>query len=154
MIENPESLAGMSAAAAREYIFGFAATLKITEKEIRALEEEAAKWKNRVDLARSRASADLLAEAEKQVERIAARLEELQNEERGLKEQIETMRRQLPGLAARERSVDPDVLQQEILMALGSSDEEAATEAAFIKMEKEAASDAALSALKARMKEI
>lgn len=153
MIENPESLAGMSAAAAREYIFGFAATLKITEKEIRALEEEAAKWKNRVDLARSRASADLLAEAEKQVERIAARLEELQNEERGLKEQIETMRRQLPGLAARERSVDPDVLQQEILMALGSSDEEAATEAAFIKMEKEAASDAALSALKARMKE-
>lgn len=154
MIENPESLAGMSAAAAREYIFGFAATLKLTEKEIRALEEDAAKWKNRVDLARSRASADLLAEAEKQVERIAARLEELQNEERGLKEQIETMRRQLPGLAARERSVDPDVLQQEILMALGSSDEEAATEAAFIKMEKEAASDAALSALKARMKEI
>jgi len=154
MIENPESLAGMSAAAAREYIFGFAATLKLTEKEIRALEEEAAKWKNRVDLARSRASADLLAEAEKQVERIVARLEELQNEERGLKEQIETMRRQLPGLAARERSVDPDVLQQEILMALGSSDEEAATEAAFIKMEKEAASDAALSALKARMKEI
>jgi len=62
------------------------------------------------------------------------------------------MRRQLPGLAARERSIDPDLLEQELLMALGQTGEEAGTERAFQKLEKEKSADEALDALKARMK--
>ena len=146
------NLAGMSAARAKEYILGFIATLKLTEKEIRSLEDEAAKWKDRVALARSRGMDGLAAEAEKEAERINARLAGLQEEERTLKERIDFMRRQLPGLAARERSVDPDLLEQELLIALGSTEEEAGTERAFKKLEKDSAADAALEALKAKLK--
>ena len=152
MNQDFSNLAGMSAAAAKEYIFGFVATLKLTEKEIRTQEEEEAKWKGRVELARSRHMAGLLAEAEKEVERINTRLDDLRAEARVLTERIDSMRRQLPGLAARERSIDPDILEQELLMALGQTVEEVKTDKAFRELEKEHAADAALQALKARMK--
>ncbi|MCL2380679.1 MAG: chromosome partitioning protein [Treponema sp.] len=151
--QDPANLSGMSAAAAKEYIFGFIATLKLTEKERLALEDEAARWKGRVDLARSRGMADLLSGAEKEAERLYARLSALREEESALKGHIDAMRRQLPGLAARERSVDPDVLEQELLMALGRTEETAGTEKAFRELEKSAAADTALQALKAKMKE-
>jgi len=118
-MEQDSNLAGMNAAAAKEYILGFITTLKLTEKEIRSLEEEAAKWKGRVDLARSRGKDALLAEAGKEEERINTKLAGLKEEERELRERIAVMRRQLPGLAARERSIDTDILEQELLMALG-----------------------------------
>ena len=147
------NLAGMSAAAAKEYILGFITTLKLTEKEIQTLEAEAAKWKSRLDLARSSGAEDLLREAGKEAERINAKLADHREEARTLKGSIEAMRRQLPGLAARERSIDPDLLEQELLMALGRTEEEAETEKAFRRLEKDNATDAALEALKARMKD-
>ena len=150
---DSDMLAGMSAASAKEYIFGFIATLKLTEKEIFSLEEEAAKWKGRVDLARSRGANELLAEAEKEAERINARLTALRVEAESLKSSIDFMRRQIPGLAARERSIDPDLLEQELLIALGRTEEEAETDRSFRHLEKESAADAALEALKAKLKE-
>lgn len=146
-----DNLSGMSAAAAKEYIYGFITTLKLTEKEIRSLEEEAAKWKNRAELAISRGINDLRIEAEKEAEKANSKLAALREEERSLKEQISAMRRQLPGLAARERTIDADLLEQELLMALGSTEEEAKTERAFGKLEKENAVEAALEAIKAKM---
>jgi len=149
---NPDShLAGMNAAEAKEYILGFAATLKLTEKEISTLEEEAAKWKERADLARSRQSLDLLAGAEKETERITTRIEALRKEAQSLKDSIDSMRRQLPGVAARERNIDPDILEQELLMTLGQTGEEVKTEKAFRELERENTADAALEALKAKM---
>ena len=146
------NLAGMSAAAAKEYILGFITTLKLTEKEILSLEGEAAKWKDRAALARSRRAEDLLAAAEKEAKRTNAKLAGLREDERVLKDQIETMRRQLPGLAARERSVDPDLLEQELLCALGKTEEEVKTERAFQKLEKENSGNEALEKLKAKMR--
>jgi hypothetical protein len=61
------------------------------------------------------------------------------------------MRRQLPGLAARERSVDPDLLEQEfkILLGeeLGGGNEEKQVERKFDNLN----ADTALEALKAKM---
>ena len=145
-------LTGMSVTDAKEYILNFIATLKMTEKEISALEEEALKWKNRVDLARSKGMEAILAEAEREAEKVNAKLNGLLEEALSLKNGIADMRRQLPTLAAKERSVDPDLLEQELLMALGQTEEEAATEKAFRKLEKENAADSALEALKSRMK--
>ena len=150
---SEENLAGMSAAAAKEFILAYIATLKLTEKEIQSLEAEKAKWKSRVELARSHSRGDLLAEAEKEAERAESRLAVLREEERDLKERITAMQRQLPGLAARERSIDPDLLEQDLLMAAGLTQEQARTERAFRKLEKECEADAALEALKAKMKE-
>ena len=112
------SLAGMSAAEAKEYILALLTTLKMTEKE---------------------------------AERTNARLAGLREEERTLRERIEYVRKQLPALAARERSIDPDLLEQELLAALGRTEQEAETEKTIKKLEKERAADAALEELKARM---
>jgi len=149
---NSIKLDGMSVAAAKEYIFGLIATLKLTEKDIRSLEEESAKWKGRVELARSAGKDDLASEAEKEAQRAGEKLAGMREEERSLMEQIETIRKKLPGLAARERSIDADLLEQELLMALGKTGEEAETDRAFEKLEKKANADAALQALKERMK--
>jgi len=145
-------LDGMGAAAAKEYILGLITALKLTEKEIRSLEEHAAKWKGRVELARSGGKNDLASEAEKEAEKAEKEIAGLREEERSLKNQIEEARRQLPGLAARERSVDPDLLEQELLIALGQTEEEAETDRAFRKLEKESSADSALQALKEKLK--
>jgi phage shock protein A len=144
---------GMSAAAAKEYIFGLTATLKLTEKSIHSLEEEAVKWKGRVELARSGSKDDLISEAEREAQKVEEKLVGLREEEVSLRDQIEDVRKKLPGLAARERSVDPDLLEQKLLMALGKMGEEADTEKAFEKLEKDASADAALQALKEKMAE-
>jgi len=112
------NLMGMNLAEAKEYIFGFITTLKLTEKEIQSLEDEAAKWKSRAELARSKGIDDLLKGAEKEAEDISSKLATLREEEFSLKQQIAAIRRQLPGLAARERSIDADLLEQELLMLL------------------------------------
>ena len=150
--QNSTNLASMNAAAAKEYIHGFITTLKLTEKEIRSLEDDEVKWKSRVELARSRGMNDLLSEAEKEAERINVKLTGLKEEERTLRERITVMHRQLPGLAARERSIDPDLLEQELLMTLGLTEEEAGTERTFRKLEKENAAHEALEALKVKVK--
>ena len=139
----------------KEYILGLIATLKLTEKEISALADEAAKWKGRVDLARSLGKNDLLAEAEKEAERINTKLAGLREEEQTLKQNIDSMRQQLPrllpSLAAHERSIDADLLEQELLMALGRTEEEAKTERAFEKLEKDNAAETDLEALKEKL---
>jgi len=144
-------LDGMSAAAAKEYILSLITTIKLTEKEIRSLEEVAIKWKGRVELARSNGKNDLAFEAEKEAEKIEKKIAGLCEEKKFLKNQIEEIRRQLPGLAARERSIDADLLEQELLIALGQTEEEAETERAFKKLEKESEADSALQALKDKL---
>ncbi|GHV94406.1 hypothetical protein AGMMS50293_07260 [Spirochaetia bacterium] len=147
-------LSGMAPAAAKEYLFGFISTLKLTEKQAQDLDAELSKWTSRVALANSRGRLDLVQEAEQEVERIKSRQQQLIAEAGELKLQIEEMRRQLPLLAARERSIDPDLLEQELLMAAGylpGEEDKARSDRLFSDIEKEASADAALLALKAKM---
>lgn len=137
----------------KEEILALITTLKLTEKEIHSLEEEAGKWKKRAELAFSSGKEDLAASAESETKKINEKLAWLREEERSFRENIDALRRQLPGLAAKERSIDPDVLEQELLMALGCTEEETETEKAFRELEKESGAGAALEALKAKMKE-
>ena len=148
--EHPNNLAGMSAAEAKEYILGFVTTLKLTEKEIRSLESEAEKWKNRAELARSKESDELFCEAGKEAERITHKLVSLRAERDGLINQIDLVKKQLPALAAGERSIDPLLLEQELLTALGKTGEELKTDRAFRELEKEEKAAAALEELKGR----
>ena len=141
----------MNADRAKQDILAFITTLKLTEKEIHALEETAAKWKIRIELARCQGRDDLFAEAEKEAEKINTKLAELRGEVQSYKSQIETMRKQLPALAAGERSIDTDLLEQELLMALGKTEEEAAADRAFRELEKNNAADTALQAMKVKL---
>ena len=149
----PDLLTGMSAAQAKEYIFAVLTTLKLMEAEVCTLEEEEAKWKQRAELVRSKGTESLAASAEKEAERVIAKKTKLLAEAEYYKNEIEKIRKQLPGLAARERNIDPDLLQQELLMVLGCSEEEAAAEKTFRELEKNNNADAALEALKAKLKE-
>jgi phage shock protein A len=151
---SSDSLFGMDAAAAREYITGFISALKLTEKKLLELGEERKKWEDRAVLARSRGAGELAGEAEKEAGKVREREAALEGERGELEAQIARMKAQLPGLAARQRTVDPDLLEQELLMAAGyapGDEEKAGTERALEKLGNEARADAALEALKARM---
>ena len=140
----------MSVSELKEQILALITTLKLTEKEILSLENQAAKWKNRLELAASKGMEDLVEEAGREVDRINAKLASLLEEKHSLKESIDAMVRQIPLVAARERSVDPDLLEQELLMLLGQTEDDK-TERMFRELEKESAADQALDALKAKM---
>ncbi|MDR1398484.1 MAG: chromosome partitioning protein [Treponema sp.] len=153
MQQKETDLAGLRAADAKAYIAQYLTTLKLTEKKLAECTAEEAKWRDRVALARSKGIEDLAQEAEKQMERVTEQKNSLSAEIAELKSQIEIMRKQLPGLAARERSVDPDLLEQELLMATGYSPGEedlAATDRRLKELEQSATLDAELTALKAK----
>jgi phage shock protein A len=144
----------MDTGGAREYIFRYITTLKLTEKEREEAESALAKWKGRVGLARSRGDEALALAAEGEAEKAKARIDTLEREIGELQGQIEAMRRQLPGLAARERRIDPDLLEQELLIALGrlpGDEEKAGTDRAFKDLEQKNAAETALEALKTKL---
>jgi len=150
------NLSGMNPADAKEYIFNFITTLKLTEKQIQTLDEEITKWQSRIDLAASKGGTELALEAEKEKNRLLEKQAALKTEAEELKRQIDEMRRQLPLLAAGERSIDPVLLEQELLIAAGympGDEEKVRTERQFKEMEKTQAADAALEELKAKMRE-
>ncbi|MDR1107700.1 MAG: chromosome partitioning protein [Spirochaetaceae bacterium] len=145
-----EDFRGMDAAGAKEYRYHAAVTLKLTEKKLEAVEGEILKWKGRVALSRSRGEDALAGEAEAMVRQFEAEREALTGEIRDLTGEIEGLRRQLPGLAARERSIDPDILEQELLLALGKTGAEDARKTD--EELKQLPADAALEALKEKMR--
>jgi phage shock protein A len=154
MDRNSDDLTGMTVPEAKEYIFHHISALRLGEKKQEELKGELEKWRTRIGLARSKGAEDLALEAEKEADRVRIEGEAVASEIEDLKSRIDDMRKQLPGLAARERTVDPDLLEQELLMALGflpGEDEKAGEERRFRDLEKEAAADTALEALKAKM---
>ncbi|MDR2158891.1 MAG: chromosome partitioning protein [Treponema sp.] len=155
--DRPWDISGMSAAEAREYLFHHVTTLKLTEKEIQELDGERARWQDQAELARSKGAADLAAEAERRAEAIRVKRSVLEEENAGLRETIRRIQARIPALAAGERSVDPDLLEQELLIAAGYNpgDEKAAEAGRRLgELKKEADAEEALRALKAKMKEV
>jgi len=149
-------LSGMSPADAKDYILNFITTLKLTEKNIQNLDEEVSKWQSRIDLANSKGQAELALDAEKEKNRLLEKKLTLPEEADQLKQQIEEMRRQLPLLASRERSIDPDLLEQELLMVAGhmpGDEEKVRIERQFAQMEKAQAAETALEELKAKLQQ-
>jgi phage shock protein A len=153
--QRHDDLYGMKVEDAKAYITGHIATVKIMEKNREELNGELTMWESRVNLARSKGALELAAQAAQEVDALRAKQASLDMEIVDLRNQIETMRRQLPGLAARERSIDPDLLEQELLIATGylpGDEEKAAVDQKLKALEKDASTDAALEALKMVLK--
>ena len=154
MEQAPDDLTGLDGVAAKEYIAAHLTSLKLTERKIAELETELEKWRSRLELARSKAAEELVTAAEAELARLQTEKTRLSAEADELKSMIERMRHQLPGLAARVRTIDPDLLEQELLMATGRMPGDEAvvqTERKLATMEKQVRSDDALQALKVRM---
>ena len=106
---------------------------------------------SRVNLARSGGKEDLALSAQGEADKLRPALDTLAGEIADLKARIQRMRDQLPGLAARERSIDPDLLEQELLIARDADltgDGKADLDRRF----EAAEADTALEALKAKLK--
>ncbi len=149
-----DNLIGMSIADAKEYIVHHLITFKRNGKRIDELQEEIEKWTQRVELAKSKGVADLANEAERKANQLRSEYEILKAENDDLKNVIDSMRRQLPGLASRERNIDPDLLEQELLVAAGynpGDEEKIGLNRKFADLEKEMNADAALEVLKKKM---
>jgi phage shock protein A len=151
---NSANLDGLSVSAAKEFIFSHVTQAKLNEKRLAELRAEKEKWDKRAELARNQESFDLASQAEKVSADTAAKIAALEAETADLKAQIESMLRQVPALAARERSVDPDLLLQELLIAAGMNpgdEDKLGEDKKFAELEKNAQADDALAALKAKM---
>jgi hypothetical protein len=184
MSDEDTDLSGLDLSAAKEYIFAYALDAKRLEKEISEAEAEIAKWKGRAALAEGKIAESLarggasggasggdatqmtsLAEAARaKVAELASFAEARGAERAELIAKVETMRRQLPLIRSRERSVDPDRLLAELQLMTGEllgdasgaaegGRSEAATEADFAKLEADAKAQADLDALKKRAME-
>ena len=144
----------MSVADAKDYIARYVTTVKLDEKQREEYAAEVARWESRINLARSKGDEALALQAEREANKVRAKQAVLDMEIADLKNSVEHMRAQLPRLAARERTVDPDLLEQELLMATGylpGDEEKAAADSKFKAMEQAALADDALAALKAKM---
>jgi len=153
-VKSDSDLSGMDTVKAKGYIIGFISSLKLIEKQLNDLENEIKKWENRIELAKANNRLELAADAEKEAGQKREKKQQLMQEYNELNEKIKEMKRQLPLLAAKERSIDPDLLEQELLMATGflpGEEKEAENNRLFNKMEKEAAANTALSELKAKL---
>jgi phage shock protein A len=114
-----DELKGMAGKEAQDYILAHLTTLKLTHKDAAANRAELDKWQKRVTLAQNAGKPDLAAAAQKQVDALQAKQTGLDGEIADLKAQIEAMRKDLPRQKARERSIDPDLLEQQLRIALG-----------------------------------
>ena len=150
-----DDLYGMTPEAAKEYIAAHLTTKLLQEKKLADLEAETAKWTERAALARGKGLEELAAAAEAEAQRTGAERDKLAAETADLIGQIERMRRQLPALASKQRTVDPDLLEQELRMAAGhepgSEGDAEDTARRIAALEKESAAETQLAALKARM---
>jgi phage shock protein A len=154
------NLRGMSKPDAEAYIAAHLTTLKLTEKDIETAKADEAKWASRVKLATDVGRSDLAATAGAERERAAQKKAALAAEAESLRAAIQSMREQLPVLGTYTRTVDPDLLEQSLLLQRGEgvyndqspTDEKSENASAeFAKLEKDASVDDALAALKAKM---
>jgi phage shock protein A len=141
----------------RDYLLRHIASLKLSEKDLASTQNDIRKWESRVELARKAGKPDLEAAALQQLEGLRTKEGRLLTEVDELKATVGQIKAGLPHAAASERSVDPDLLEQEFRIQLGedlSSPEDAsssATKAQFAKLEQSTAADDALTALKRKM---
>jgi phage shock protein A len=144
----------MTTAEAKEHILQHMATLGLTEKRLDELNGEVDKWTARWTLAQEKGLLDLAEAARKELEVRRAERDRIALETEDLRGQIGRMRRQLPVLGSRERSVDPDLLEQELLMATGAlpGDEDTVKVKRDLRdLEKTQTAESDLAALKAKL---
>ena len=147
-------LSGLDENAAKEYVFAHLTQIKLNEKESAGLEAKAARWQERAALAGARGENGLAGEAEARAAALRDKAAAIRGETEALRAVTERMLHSFPNRAAPaagKRSVDTDLLLQELLMAAGrdpGSEDDFALERRFAGLCNDAAAEEALAALK------
>jgi hypothetical protein len=118
-------LRGLDPRAARDYVLGYARTLKEAEQRAHKLADELKLWSDRESLARSRAREDLAAAASTRGAALRSQAAEVDAELSRLRGQVavlkERLKLKLHGEI--ERSVDSERLEAELEMLVGDENE-------------------------------
>ncbi|MDR1287901.1 MAG: chromosome partitioning protein [Treponema sp.] len=147
----------MNAAEAKEYILQHIISLKLIRKEMEELGENLSKWNVRTELARSKGETGLALEAKKEADRLQALRIKLSGDAEELQNAIDSMIQQLPGIARQGQggtepeTVDPVMLEQELLMAQGylpGDEKKAETDRIMKKLEADTIAEIELAKLK------
>ncbi len=146
-------LTNLDLESAKGMMLAFATDAKRIEKEISALCGEEAQWASRVKLAQDRGLAELAQAAAARQTELAGKIQALGLERSSMLRDLELLRNYMPGIAAKERSVDPDRLLAEMQMVTGDllHPEAAAAEAEIKTLENRAGVEDALASLKRKM---
>jgi hypothetical protein len=121
-MEDWVDLRGMTPEAAKDYILAHMTDLNVLKQRIGEADAETASWEARVKLAAEKGLAELEAQAGLRLSEARARANALKTEAISLATDIKKMRDQVPGLEARVRSVDPDILLAGLQMVTGEMD--------------------------------
>ncbi|HCO49643.1 MAG TPA: hypothetical protein DIT55_09590, partial [Spirochaetaceae bacterium] len=103
-----EELSKLDHGAAMDLLFAYTTDIKRHEKDIEALKKDAALWASRVSLAEARNLPELAAGAKTQLSGLEARLSGIQASKAELERDAARIKEVLPGIKAKERSIDPD----------------------------------------------
>jgi phage shock protein A len=163
MEKRDDDLSGMNTMEAKEYILHHITSLKLIRKEMEELEGKWSKWNVRTEFAYSRGETGLAMEAKREAEKTRALQTKLSGESEELKNAIDRMLQQLPGIIEQEAgsreetdpgTVDPVLLEQELLMASGylpGDEKNAAVDRAMRKFEADNIVEIEFAKLKAKM---
>jgi phage shock protein A len=117
-------LDGLTPQQATEYVLGFIATLKQTEKAADAAQEDANLWTRRVALARSAGDENLAAQAQARLSDAVAKKAQLETELSDLRAKVSVLKEKLKMIQMRgTRLVDTDLLLAQLEMVVGKKDE-------------------------------
>ena len=140
-------LSGLDPKSAKEYVMAVLVTYKQTRKRIESLYQEKGLWENRMHLAEQKGAFDLRQEAEGMVKEITEEIGRLEGEAAEYRKQADLLKGQLKFVqSGTEPSLDAERLLAELSLLVGEEDK---TAEAF----KEFEAQAALEALKSRLKE-
>ncbi|MDR1215667.1 MAG: chromosome partitioning protein [Treponema sp.] len=153
-LENDEIVNQTNTPNAKAYIADVLTTLKLTEKQREELASALVMWESRVELARSSNKEALALAAQREVDTLRAKIAGLDAEIVSLKAEIDEAKRGLLTIASQKRSIDTDILQQELLIAAGrlpGDEDQVVKEQDLNDLANKASTDEALAQLKAKM---
>ena len=115
-------LTGMGPEDAKDYVLSLTAHLKQTEAALKSADDEVALWDKRVSLAHQAGQPELEAEATVQHEQAKARKTALELEVQDFRLGLDKVKKQLQLLPLTQRSVNTDLLQENLTKLAGPLD--------------------------------
>ena len=116
-----EELSKLDYRSAMDLIYAYTTDVKRHEKDLESLRQEESVWEGRVRLAREKGLADLEAGASERVTQLKEKILSIESSRVELARDLARLKEALPGLKAKERSSDPDMLQAELSLMTGEA---------------------------------
>jgi hypothetical protein len=116
-----EELSRLDYQGAMDLLFAYTTDVKRHEKDIAAFDKEIELWSSRVKLAEAKAMPDLAEAARRQLGQITEKRDSVEASRIELARDVQRLKEALPGIKAKERSIDPDQLLAELSMLTGEA---------------------------------